>query len=176
MNTKAYTVEIKNAAVADFFKKIGPGWQQAKEKTSKALLPFFTTAPKAPASSPSGRKFSLLRTLLTLGGIGLFSTAGYNVYKARQEYTGSNLAEVGKLLDSYTRYRKAVSDLYPVLNPALGALVGGIGGIATSELLDKSPTAGLVLGALLGGGLGHYLNTAGASKVAPKPNMAVKTV
>jgi len=114
------------------------------------------------AKLPSGRTFSLGKTAL----LGLLALGGYHGYKnirsALQDYAKAEkipIPDLAKAIDTYTKYRQAVSELYPMLNPALGAIVGGIGGLATAELMDKSPTAGLIVGALLGGGLGQYLNT-----------------
>jgi len=112
--------------------------------------------------TPTGRTFSLGKTTL----LGLLALGGYRGYKniqsALQDYAKAEkipIPDLAKTIDTYTKYRQAVSELYPMLNPALGAIVGGIGGLATAELMDKSPTAGLIIGALLGGGLGQYLNT-----------------
>jgi len=112
--------------------------------------------------TPTGRTFYLGKTAL----LGLLALGGYHGYKniqsALQDYAKAEkipIPDLAKTIDTYTKYRQAVSELYPMLNPALGAIVGGIGGLATAELMDKSPTAGLIIGALLGGGLGQYLNT-----------------
>jgi len=148
MNTKAYTVEIKNAAVGQ---GIGPFWKGL----GRSLLWFVTSAPKTPSSS-SGRRFSPLKTLLTIGGAGTAVTGGRHVINAIRERQG-----IAPEPDSYTKYRRALAELYPILNPALGATIGGIGGMAAAELMNKSPGAGFLIGALLGGGLGHYLSTEG---------------
>ena len=112
--------------------------------------------------TPTGRTLSLGKTTL----LGLLALGGYQGYKniqsALRDYAKAENIPIPNLtqtLDTYTKYRQAIADLYPILNPALGAIVGGVGGLATAELMDKSPTAGLIIGALLGGGLGQYLNT-----------------
>lgn len=145
--------------IASILNTLSTVWAKAGPYTKYPLQVVLWPVTK---TTPTGRVFAPGKATL----LGLLAWSGYRGYKniqsALRDYTKAEnipIPDLTKTLDTYTKYRQAVSELYPILNPALGAVVGGIGGLATAELMDKSPTAGLIIGALLGGGLGHYLNT-----------------